>query len=519
MASLRQRAFVPVLLFLGAVVSVVSSLGAPLIPSLAHDLGVSLSSAQWALTATLVVAAVSSPLIGRLGDGRHRRRVIITAQSAVVLGGVFAAEADSLGLLITGRALQGFGLALMPLTMAAAREHLPAEQAGRTIAALSVVGAAGVGLGYPITGFIADHGGVSAAYWFGTAVSALALALAIWAVPEPQHAPAEQHLDLPGAALIGAGLVALLVGLDTGPDWGWGTPRVLLLIAAGLTVIGIWAWHELRTEHPLVDLRLVRHRAVLTANVSGLLLGVTMYLSMVIITQFVQLTSFGFGETVFVAGLTLLPLSILSSSVSRTLPWLQGRIGQRPLIPVGALFVSGGALFFAATASAPWQAFVTMGLMGIGLGYTFAAMPGLIVSAVPREETGSAMGFYQVSRFVGFALGSGLAITFLRGLGDAGVPTLDSYRLTAVIGAGLGLLTALIAWYLPGRETNATSARRGADQRDLEAYEIQEGELTTAGLEDRPWPAAAASGSGRRRHTLHAANGDRARAPGVQRPR
>lgn len=496
MAALRERAFVPVLLTLGGVVSVVSSLGAPLIPSLARDLGVSVSSAQWALTATLVVAAVSSPLIGRLGDGRHRKRVIVAAQSAVVLGGACAAIASSLGVLILGRALQGLGLALMPLTMAAAREHLPPERSARTIAALSVVGAAGVGLGYPITGLIADHGGVAAAYWFGTAVSALALGLAAWAIPQPGAAPAGQHLDLPGAAIVGAGLVALLVGLDKGADWGWGSARVLGLIAGGLMLIGLWTWHELRTAHPLVDLRLARHRAVMTANVSGLLLGVTMYLSMVIITQFVQEPTFGFGETVFVAGLTLLPLSVLSSSVSRTLPWLQRRIGTRPLIPLGALFVSIGTTFFAATATAPWQAFVTMGLIGIGLGYTFAAMPGLIVGAVPREETGSAMGFYQVSRFVGFALGSGLAITFLRALSPSGVPTMASYQATALLGAGLGVVTAVVAWLLPGRAAVLESTMPPADRAPdpgLAAYEVEAGELAAASLEDRSWTPAAAS--------------------------
>ena len=479
MQSIRERAFLPVLLFLGAVVSVVSRLGAPLIPSLARELGTSLSNAQWALTATLVVAAVASPLLGRLGDGRHRKRVIVAAQSAVVVGGVLAAVATSIEVLIVGRALQGFGLALMPLTMAAAREHLPPERAGRAIAGLSVIGAAGVGLGYPITGLIADHGGVSAAYWVGAAVSALALALAVWAVPQPAHAPARQPLDLPGAALVGTGLVALLIGLDKGADWGWTSARVPALIAGGLALIAVWARHELRTTDPLVDLRLMRRRPVMTANVSGLLLGVTMYLSMVIITQFVQLTSFGFGETVFVAGLTLLPLSILSGGASRLLPWLQGRVGTRPLIPAGALFVSAGATFFAATASAPWQAFVTMGLMGIGLGCTFAAMPGLIVASVPREETGSAMGFYQVSRFVGFALGSGLAVTFLRVLGEAGEPTLGSYRATALIGAGIGLVTAALAWWLPGSAATEPSAHA-----ELAALEQQDGLLAGAGLED-----------------------------------
>ena len=475
-----SRAFVPVLLFLGGVVSIVSSLGAPLIPRLAERLHASLGSAQWALTATVLVAAVASPLVGRLGDGRHRKRVIVVSLGLVVLGGALAAVSRSLTLLIVGRALQGLGLALMPLTMAAAREHLPAERAARTIAALSVVGAAGVGLGYPITGFIADHGGVGAAYWFGTALCALALAAAIWAIPEPAAIPERRSVDLLGAALIGLALVALLIGLDKGADWGWGSARVLGLITAGVAIGALWTAHELRTTEPLVDLRLVRHRAVLTANVAGLLLGVTMYLSMVILSQLVQLPGIGMGESVFVAGLTLVPLSIFSASVSRTVPALQRRIGMRAVLPLGSLIVTAAILFFALTATQLWQAFVTMGILGIGLGYTFAAMPGLIVGAVPPEETGSAMGFYQVSRFVGFALGSGLAITLLHAFsgGADAVPTLSAYRETALVGAGAGLLTAALTWWLPGRGAGT------APTREVDAFEVREGELGAAGLED-----------------------------------
>lgn len=488
MTQLRQRAFVPVLLFVGAVVSVVSSLGAPLIPELARDLDESISNTQWALTATLVVAAVASPLVGRLGDGRHRKHVIIGSLSLVALGGALAAIATALPLLIFGRALQGLGLALMPLTMAAAREHLPKEQAGRAIAALSVIGAAGVGLGYPITGFIADHGGVHAAYWFGTVVSLLALAAAAWAVPNPDHPAVQRHVDYAGAGIIGLGLVALLVPLDKGADWGWTSVQVPALIVAGLALLALWARHELRTAEPLVDLRLMRHRAVLTANVSGLLLGVTMYLAMVTLTQFVQLSTFGFGETVFVAGLTLVPMSIMSSSVSRTLPWLEARIGIRPIIPIGALFVAAASLFFGLTADHLWQAFVMMGIIGIGFGLTFAAMPGLIVGAVPPHETGSAMGFYQVSRFVGFALGSGLAVTFLRAFGENGEPTLGSYHATTLIGFGLAVVTAIVAWLLPG---NTVAPPRTPE---LDEFEREEGLLAAAGLEDleeRPVAAGA----------------------------
>src|SRR3954453_18462751 len=151
------RAFVAGLLAIGMVVSVISSLGAPLIPTIAHDLHASLSATQWSLTATLLVGAVASPLVGRLGDGPHRRTVLLVCLSILTPGGAPAPMAGSLPVLVTGRAMQGLGLALMPLTMASARDHLPPMRAGQTIALLSVIGAVGVGLGYPITGFIAQH--------------------------------------------------------------------------------------------------------------------------------------------------------------------------------------------------------------------------------------------------------------------------------------------------------------------------------------------------------------------------
>ncbi|WP_320669309.1 MFS transporter [Patulibacter defluvii] len=473
------RAFVPTLVLIGMVVSVISSLGAPLIPSLAREFGADLGSTQWSLTVTMLVGAVASPIVGRLGDGPHRRAVLLGSLGAVVLGGALAALAGSLPLLIAGRALQGMGLALMPLTMATARDHLPPEQAGRTIAALSVTGAVGVGLGYPITGFIAEYLDASAAFWFGTAASAAALLLAVLFVPATPSERRADRIDVTGAGLVAVGLVALLIGLEKGADWGWGSDSTLGLLAAAAVVLALWVRHELRVAAPLVDLRLVRHRAVLTANVTGLLLGVAMYLGISLMTQFVQFDG-GLDATVFVAGLTLVPLSALSAVSSGLVPVIERRFGARATIPLGALVISVAAGFFALTGSALWHAFVTMALVGVGLGCTFAAMPGLIVGAVPASETSSAMSLYQVTRYVGFSIGSGLAVTLLRAFGGDGGPTVGAYRDTFAAAAVLSLFAAAVAWILPGR------APRPAPDAQLRRREQEEGLVASAGLESDP---------------------------------
>ena len=124
----RARALPGVLLFVVMVTGIISSLGAPLIPSISDDLGVSLSSAQWSLTATLLIGVVSSPVMGRLGDGPRRRETLLGGLAVVIAGCVLAALAGSLPLLVVGRAMQGVGLGLVPLGMATARDEMPAEK-------------------------------------------------------------------------------------------------------------------------------------------------------------------------------------------------------------------------------------------------------------------------------------------------------------------------------------------------------------------------------------------------------
>ena len=170
-------------MFMGMVVAVVSSLGAPLIPSIAVDYNVSVGGAQWSLTIALLVGAVTAPILGRLGDGPQRRNVMLGTLGLVMLGSILAALPLSYAWLLVGRGMQGVGLGLMPLAMTLARDHLPAARSRGTVAILSITASAGVGLGYPLTGLFADTWGFHAPFWFGAAISGLALILAAAVLP------------------------------------------------------------------------------------------------------------------------------------------------------------------------------------------------------------------------------------------------------------------------------------------------------------------------------------------------
>jgi predicted MFS family arabinose efflux permease len=456
----RLQLLVPALVVIAMTAVVVSSLGAPLIPTLAGTQHVSLPTAQWSLTITLLVGAIATPTMGRLGDGPHRRQVIVGGLAVVVVGSLLAALPLSFGWLLVGRGLQGIGLGLIPLTIATARDALPPERSRSAVALLSIATVAGIGLGYPVTGVIAEHLGYHAGFWFGAAVVAVALAVAAVVLPSSAGLPANP-LDTIGALLLGGGLLALLLALSEAESWGWTSVRLLGLAAVTVVLFATWVVHELRTPYPLIDLRLVRHRAVLTANVMAVCVGVGVYLLIATIVRYVQTPAsagYGFGSSILGAGLVLLPFSATSVAASRFAPFLARRTTPAAVLPVGCVMFLLAMLTFAFARGSLWQAFVTMAVAGLGVGCTFAAMPGMIVRAVPPQETGSAMSFNQVLRYVGYSVGSVLSATILEAHTTTGrpLPSSSGYGAVALVGVVVLAVSTVLSVALPLGERSAT---------------------------------------------------------------
>ncbi|HEY0403397.1 MAG TPA: MFS transporter, partial [Blastococcus sp.] len=463
------RALVPVLMFVGTVVAVISSLGAPLVPAVAQNMGASLPAAQWSLTITLLVGAVATPVVGRLGDGPHRRPVVLIVLGLVTVGGMLAALPLGLEWLIVGRGLQGFGLGLTPVAIAIARDALTGERSRSTVAALSVTVVAGVGLGYPTAGLIAEVGGLHAAYWTGAAISLLALLAAAAVLPPSPDAPS-RRLDVVGAVLLGTALAGLLLALGETETWGWTSPLLWIVTAGAVAVLLGWLLWEARTPWPLVDLRLARGRVAGSAHVAALLVGLSNYLllaSIPILAQAPPAGGAGFGTSIVVAGLILLPFSLASVVAGRIARSFTDRAGARLVLPVAALVQSGAFVLFLVARTELWQLFVVMAVAGIGVGAAFAAFPALIISAVPPHETGSAMSLNQVLRYVGFAVGSALTATVLTAATAPGTPAPGSsgYGTIAGIGFAVCVTTAVVTWLIPGRTPapNPAAAHRTQD--------------------------------------------------------
>ncbi|HEX3825733.1 MAG TPA: MFS transporter [Sporichthyaceae bacterium] len=495
----RARFRLTVLVYCGLCTAIISSLGVLLIPTIAHAQHVSLSSAQWVLTVNLLVGAISTPVVGRLADGPRPRRVLIGMLIGVLAGSVLCAVPGSFPQLLVGRALQGLTYGIIPVTITLARRHLPAEQVRRGVGALSVTAATGIGLGYPFTGLIAEHLSYRVAFWVAALFSGSALTLAplvipgtapaesvrrrrdltgwllrsaafgsgavvpggLVAVPEsPAPGPAgAARFDVVGTFLLALGLGAALLGLSETSDWGWVSAPVLGLLLGAAVVLTAWARWELHTPAPLVRLSLLRHPDVAVANLAALGLGTSMYIGFAAVGQLGQTprsTGYGLGLSVFVAGCVIMPLSIGSQLASRVAAALAGRVGPRSLLPIGALFVVAANAELALRHGSLVELLVAMMLFGFGIGTTFAAMPGMILGAVPAAEVGSATSFNQVLRTIGGSIGSAITGAVLAMHTSGGLPVDSGYRNTFALSSAISglLLLALLIERLRGRREN-----------------------------------------------------------------
>jgi predicted MFS family arabinose efflux permease len=445
-ASSAPRLLVAVVVFVGLVVAVVGSLGAPLITAVAEHYRVSLAAAQWTLTIALLSGAIATPVLGRLGSGPRRRTVVLSTLAVVVAGSVLTVIPLPFALLLIGRAAQGAGLGLTALMMATARDHLDEQRSASTIALLSVASTAGIGVGYPLAGLLTDLAGIRAAYAFGLAVTAAALLAAIVVLPSASARPTAR-VDVHGAVLLTVALLALLLVISQTTLWRHHAALAAAILVVSLLLLAAWVILEAHTDTPLVDVRLLRHPAVAAANLVMLTGGVGMYLLLSLITRYVQTPAsagYGFGLNTFEAGLVLVPFSLLGFAAGRLVPGVRRRLSARTLLAASTIVILAAFVLFALVRRNLAEPVIAMSILGCGVGAFSAAMPAVILTATPRAETASAMSVNQVVRSVGFSIGSALGGLILAAHTTDVFPRESGYTTAAWTGAATTTATLLI---------------------------------------------------------------------------
>jgi MFS family permease len=400
----------PVLVSAALISAVVVTLGAPLIPLVQVHFGLSVEVAQWSYTLTLLVAAACTPVLGRVADGRHRRSVAAAVCALVGAGCLMSAFAEAFPLFLVGRGLQGLGVALVAMTIAAARAHLPPGRVASVVAILSITTALGAGISYPISTFVVDHWGISVAF-AGAAAFALLVGMAVLKrLPDmPRDREHRPPPDVAGAVLLMSGVTLLLLAVTQGNAWGWRSNGVLLLAGAGIGLCAAWAWWQRKAVNPLVQLGMLRQRPVLAADVVAALIGVSLYSTAALVTRLAQLpesTGFGAGLSLTMTGVIMIPIAFGSLIGSRITLWAKAIGGARFSLVFGSALAMMGSLLLVVAPVDVRTLVSAVALTAVGAGSTFGSMPNLIIGSVPAAETGSATSFNLLLRTMGGTIGS-----------------------------------------------------------------------------------------------------------------
>jgi EmrB/QacA subfamily drug resistance transporter len=431
----------------------------PALPTLQRDLHTTTTWVTWVLTVFLLVASVATPILGKLGDQYGKERLLVISLAIFLVGSVGAATAWNIWALITWRAVQGAGASVFPLSYGIIRDEFPREKVGVGIGLISAVFGIGGGFGIVLSGLIVDNLSWRWLFIVGAVGIAAAVVLVHRFVPEsPIKSPS--RVDFVGASLLSGGLVAMLVALTEGEDWGWTSSRILGLAAAAAVLLLAWAFAELRVAEPMVDMRMLARRQVLFTNLTALVAGFAMFGSFVLVPNFVEtphglktsvshLVHYGFDASATKAGLYLLPSSFALLFAGPIAGLIGRRVSSKWPLAAGLVFVAVAAGSLAGWHDRPLQILAAMPVLGAGIGFAFAAMATLITEAVHPSETGIATGMNTVMRTVGGVIGGQVGAALLAAhtiKGTDGVPSVIGFEVAfgisavaALVGAGVAL--------------------------------------------------------------------------------
>jgi len=446
----------------GVSYALLQSLVAPALPDIQHSLHTSENSVSWILTSYLLSASVATPLIGRLGDMYGKERLLMIVLALLSVGAAVSAVSSSLPLMLVGRVIQGAAGGIFPLAFGIIRDEFPRERVAAGIGLMSALLGVGGGAGVVLAGPIVDHLSFHYLFWLPLIPVVVATVATHLFVPE-------SPIRVPGRVNMSAGLAAVLVAVSETANWHWLSPKTLGCIGVGLVLLALWVRSESHSDHPLVDMKMMRIRGVWTTNAVALLLGFGMYSSFILVPDFVETPhghGYGFGASVTGAGLFLLPATVAMLVLGAQAGRLERRFGSKPPLLAGGLVSFVAFLLLTVAHGSRWEIYVAMLLLGSGIGLAFAAMANLIIENVGPGETGVATGMNTVTRTVGGSFGGAAVASILGG----GFPTVHAYVGAFALCAVALFAGVLVGLAIPQRRLEAAFAPHTVG--DLEAEQV-----------------------------------------------
>jgi EmrB/QacA subfamily drug resistance transporter len=435
----------------------------PALTAMQHAFDVGTSDIIWMVSAYFLAASIATPVLGRLGDMFGKERFLAVSLGAFAIGSVVCAVSDGLELMIVGRALQGIGGGVFPLSFGIVRDEFPVAKIPTGIAMLGATAGIGGAIGLPLGGLLVDQASYHWIFWISAAMGVIATVTTIRFVPEsPLRSPGK--VDYVGAGILAVGLSAVLIAVSRANEWGWGSDRTLGLIGLGLLVLAAFVAFERRHEAPLINIRTLSRPPVLITDLATLLVGFGLFGTFVLIPQLAELPTggdVGLGLNATQAGLLMAPGGLMMLIAAPIVGRVSERFGSKLPLAVGSVLAAAGLAGMALAHDSALLIILWGAILNTGVGCAFAALPNLVIAAVEPHQTGEATGVNMIARNVGAALGGQVAASIVASHVLAnGVPANRGFELAFLMSAGIALLAGVCGLLIPtGRRGGALGMR------------------------------------------------------------
>lgn len=410
------------------------------LPKLIATFSLTTNAASWTATVYLLVAAVSASLGGRLGDLYGRRRVLVIVLLIAAVGSLVSFLSPVYGGLLIGRALQGLNGAVIPLTIAIARDIVPGRRISVAVAVLSTTLMIAGSTGGIVAGVLIDVGVWRSVFIVSAAFLGVALLLSLLL---PRSAREEgAKVDVVGGLLFVLGVSAILIGISFAQTWGIASPTIWALIVVGIAVLAVFVRYELRHPSPMVDLR-VFARPVVAVTIICAALTFTSLGAWALLFSLIALSPttlpVGLGLPAVSIGAISLAYSVVTFGTSPVTGRIIDRIGVRPVLIASLAVTALGYFALVFVDHSPIAFMTTTFVMGLAGGQFYASAPVALVQASPPELTGQAIGLFQTVQNMVFALGATLLGIVLSSSIQPGTTsgTLGAYRTAEIVMAVL----------------------------------------------------------------------------------
>ena len=458
-----RRAWTLVIVSLGLFMMVLDNLVVNVaLPSIRIDLGASIQTLEWTVNAYILAYAVLLLTGAALGDRLGRKRMFIAGIALFTAGSAAAALSPSIEFLIAARATQGVAAAIVtPLTLTLLAEAFPPEQRGLALGVWSGISGIGVALGPLVGGALTQIASWHWIFWVNVPIGLALLPLARARLVESRGEV--KRLDLPGLALVSAGLFGVVYGLVRSQSLGWGNAEVVVGLAAGTALLAAFIWQELRTDEPMLPMQFFANRSFAVTNAVSIAMYFGMFGSIFFLSQFLQNV---LHNSPLQAGVKLLVWTGAVMVVSPVAGFLSERYGSR-LFMVAGLGLQAVALGMLAGLASAHQTYASMVipfiLAGSGMALVFAPSANAVLSSVRTAQTGQASGATNAIRELGGVLGIAVLATVFTSHGSYATPQAYVSGLVPAMWVGAAVLAAgaLIAAVFPFN-TRASAAQSAA---------------------------------------------------------